>query len=190
MSIAKKSRIFMVREYQQVKFRFQLKLSNNGVIQTLANAYEALGGDPPSKTPFLIWLLENPASPLPFPGKIDLYRHDCLHILLERSFSLYDEAFIVGFTMGNDPDSNHFHIALFKLISSVFYPKDYQFNSNHLRIFDLGLIYGNKINTKNIKDFDFQLYQHKTITEIRRELGIDLYTIQVLRRTQNLLTQP
>lgn len=49
-----------------------------------------------------MWLLENPDSPLPFAGKIDLYRHDCLHLLLERGLSVEDEAFVVGFTMGND----------------------------------------------------------------------------------------
>lgn len=156
---------------------------------TLHNAYEKMKGDPPSKIPFIIWLLENPDSPLPFAGKIDLYRHDCLHLLLKRSFSLYDEAFIIGFTMGNDLQTRWFHIILFKLISRTFYPLQFRFNSHHLIAFDLGYLYGSKVRSKNINKIDFQNYQHKSIQQIRQELGIDTYELQIMWESQNLLTQ-
>jgi hypothetical protein len=56
---------------------------------TLKDAYETLEGDPPSKIPFIVWLLENPKSPLALPGCIDLYNHDCIHLLLKQGFT-YD----------------------------------------------------------------------------------------------------
>ncbi len=68
--------------------------------QTLEAAIREINGDPASSIPFLVWLLENLASPIALPGKIDLYCHDCLHVLLNKGFSLEDEAFVVGFTMG------------------------------------------------------------------------------------------
>lgn len=169
------------------RFCSQQKLPKNG--QSLKDAYEAMSGDPPSDIPFLIWLLENPDSPLPFPGKIDLYRHDCLHILLQRGFSLYDEAFIVGFSMGNDPHTNCFHIALLKLVSSIFYPIKYRFKKEHFIAFDLGVFYGRKVRVKNTHKFNFQLYQDKKVPEVRREIGINIYAIQIMWQAQNLLTK-
>lgn len=53
-------------------------------VLTLHDAYLTLAGDPPSKIPFFVWLFENPRSPLALPGKIDLYQHDCLHLLLKK----------------------------------------------------------------------------------------------------------
>lgn len=168
--------------------RYELNSSKNKTDLTLHDSYEQINGDPPSTIPFLIWLLENPDSPLPFPGKIDLFRHDCLHLLLERSFSLYDEAFIIGFTMGNDSHTRWFHVVLLKLISKLFYPQKFRFNSQHLIAFDLGYLYGSKVRTKNINKIDFNSYQHKTIAEIREELGIDIYALQIMWESQNLLT--
>jgi hypothetical protein len=155
--------------------------------KTLHNAYQEMSGDPPSKIPFLVWFLENPDSPLPFSGKIDLYRHDCLHLLLERGFSLEDEAFVVGFTMGNDPRTRWFHVALFKLISTIFYPKDFRFNQQHLIAFDLGLWYGRKIRIKNINRLNLQVYKNQSIADIRQELGIHADAVKIMWQAQNLL---
>lgn len=140
--------------------------------QTLKEAYQTLGGDPPSKIPFLIWLLENPKSPLRLPGNIDLYRHDCLHILLNRSFSLDDEAFVVGFTIGNDVKTKKIHLMIFKIISTLFYPKQYRFNQKNYVFFEAGLILGKKISTKNLNRFDFTSYENLPISAIRQKLGI------------------
>lgn len=76
-------------------------LSGNNSL-TLGEAYQALSGSSPSDIPFLSELLENPDSPIALRCKIYLEDHDCLHLLLNRGLSLEDEAFIIGFTMGND----------------------------------------------------------------------------------------
>ncbi|AKG24728.1 hypothetical protein IJ00_18565 [Calothrix sp. 336/3] len=145
--------------------------------------------EPASRIPFIVWLLENPDSPLPFSGKIDLYRHDCLHLLLDRDLSLYDEAFVLGFTMGNDVSCKWFHRSLFKLISTIFYPLKFRFKKVHLLAFDLGVWYGSKVKTKNLNKFDFDSYKNQSLSKIRKELGIDIDTIQVLWQAQSLLTQ-
>ncbi|MGV0028486.1 hypothetical protein ACFE35_26145 [Phormidesmis priestleyi ANT.L61.2] len=46
---------------------------------TLHDAAQQLAIDSQPDTPFIIWLLEHPNSPIALPGKIDLYGHDCLH---------------------------------------------------------------------------------------------------------------
>ena len=69
---------------------------------TLKDSLQSFKGDEQSDIPFIVRLLENPESIVPLPGQINLYNHDCLHILLDRGISLLDEAFVVGFTMGSD----------------------------------------------------------------------------------------
>lgn len=141
---------------------------------TLEEAYELIEGDSPSSIPFLVWLLENPDSLLALPGKIRLRDHDCLHLLLNKGFSLEDEAFIIGFTMGNDLQINKLYFSIFKIASLFFYPYNYQFQFQHIKALDLGFIYGKCSTIKNINQINFQIYFSKKIVEVRSELGINL----------------
>ena len=53
--------------------------------------------------PLIIKLVENPkyfTSKL-FTGAVDLFTHDCIHVLLGRGLLPKDEAFVIGYTMGS-----------------------------------------------------------------------------------------
>ncbi|OWY63259.1 hypothetical protein B7486_54070, partial [cyanobacterium TDX16] len=76
---------------------------------SLAQAYNLIVGDCPAEIPFFVWLLENPDSSFALPGKIHLRQHDYLHLLLGRGFSASDEAYVIGFTMGNDLRTKRWH---------------------------------------------------------------------------------
>jgi hypothetical protein len=149
--------------------------------QTLKEVYTQLEGDPQGAIPFLVRLLENPASPVALPGKIDLRNHDYLHILLNRGQSAQDEAFVVGFTMGNDPQANGFHVGLFKFFARFLYPKLYRLSLEHLKSFDLGFRYGRRLKTKQLNVFDFESCQHKTVAALRQQLGICDQEMQLLQ---------
>ncbi|MDJ0702018.1 MAG: hypothetical protein QNJ46_01955 [Leptolyngbyaceae cyanobacterium MO_188.B28] len=138
--------------------------------------------------PFQVWLLENPNSFMPLPGNITLPNHDCLHLLLNRGFSPEEEAFILGFTMGNDLNTRWLHTLLFKLASQRFYPKKYKFNREHLKRFDLGFLYGRQIARihPNLNHFDFLAYAHYRINEVRHMTGIRMQTLQQLWETERL----
>lgn len=146
--------------------------SRNHPDQPLQHALNMMNGDAPSSIPLVVRLLENPVSPFALPGKIDLYRHDCLHLLLDRGFSLEDEAFVIGFTMGNDEHTNRLHLAIIKLCSWLLYPKPYRFSRAHFRFFHQGVLYGRNIGLKNLNQFDFRAHEHKPLRELRRLLGI------------------
>lgn len=153
-----------------------IKLADGLLLQnslTLGEAYKKFVGDRPSDIPFAIWLIENPDSPIALPGKISLAAHDCIHLLLNRGLSLEDEAFVIGFTMGNDDNTNRFYQLLFKFISMHFYPNKYRFNKSHLVDFDLGFALGKKTSFRNINLFDFSCYYSKTIAEIRLILNLN-----------------
>ena len=145
---------------------------------TLKEAQQYLvNGHKPEEIPWIIRLLENPASIVALPGKITLYNHDCLHILLEQELTLTGEAFVIGFTMGNDLKTNWFHLLIYKFFSRFIYPRDYRFNPTHLKVFDRAILYGRKVTTKNINEIDFQKYENKTLYELRSILGIKLQEI-------------
>ena len=125
--------------------------------------------------PWLVRFMENPASPLPFPGKISLENHDCLHLLLDRGVSAQDEAFVVGFTMGNDVETKGIHKAIFKFFSRYLYPKKFQFSEEQLKTFELGYAYGKKLSQvcPNLNKINFRDYFNRTIGELKQMFKID-----------------
>jgi hypothetical protein len=154
---------------------------------TLESAYHSLDIDKDTKIPFIIWLLENPDSPLALPGNINLFHHDCLHLLLSRGFSLEDEAFVIGFTMGNSTKVKPFHLSILKVFSTLFYPKSYRFNQNQLRSFEWGCLYGKRVATKNINELDFKDYCSETIHHLRRMLSIDTDELKKIWQVEQML---
>ncbi|MEM8642421.1 MAG: hypothetical protein AAGG51_26930 [Cyanobacteria bacterium P01_G01_bin.54] len=162
-------------------------MSNYNPNLTLNQALQQMGGDPPSSIHWMVRLLENPASPIALPGNVDLHRHDYLHLLLDRGLSLDDEAFVIGFTMGNDPATKPWHLASFKLVSWLLYPREYRFSWMQLKIFDLGLVYGRSLTTKNFNRLDFSPYFNQTLAQLRSHFGIDSQTLASFEQVEQIL---
>ena len=141
--------------------------------QTLKRVYQQANLDKQSDIPLIIRLFENPSSPIALPGKISLHDHDCLHILLGLGVSPQDEAFIIGFTMGNDDETKSWHVQLFKFLSRFIYPSKYRFTCQDLDIFDLGFEYGKKLQYRNLNQIDFERFYNKKIQELREVLRIN-----------------
>ncbi len=139
----------------------------------LKKAYETLQGDPPSKIPFIVWLLENPDSPLALPGCINLYGHDCLHLLLKQGFTSENEAYVVGFTMGNDVRTNRFHLLIFKIAAQALYPEKYRLRPSDVSVFERGFEMGKRVSAKNLNQFSFDEWEYKALRDIRAEIGLE-----------------
>jgi hypothetical protein len=151
---------------------------------TLQAVVQQFSVDQQADTPWIIWLLENPDSAIALPGKIDLYGHDCLHAILNRGHAPADEAFILGFTMGNDTQATWLHKLLFKLISVTLYPRKYRFSWKDLHLFDSGFAYGRSLQARNLNQLDFSTYQHQTVSQVRKQLGIS--KANKIERSQSL----
>ncbi|MEA5624529.1 hypothetical protein [Nostoc sp. UHCC 0251] len=132
------------------------------------------------KIPLVIWLLENPNSPLALPGKITLRHHDYIHILLGRGISPQDEAFVIGFTMGNDLKTNKLHLFIYKLFAKFIYPYPYNFSTLDLINFNLGFMYGRKIKIKQINEIKLEIYQNENIGHLRKVFGINTDEIKLI----------
>jgi hypothetical protein len=139
---------------------------------TLASAYKSLDGDPPSEIPWMVWLLENPSSPIAFPGNIDLFGHDCLHLLLKKGFTSESEAYVVGFTMGNDVRTTWFHLQIFKIFALFLYPPKYRMSFAELARLDRGFKVGRSTRIKNLNQIDLEEWNHKTLSELRTEIDL------------------
>jgi hypothetical protein len=141
---------------------------------TLGEAYQTLQGDPPAKIPWIVWLLENPASPCALPGNIDLFGHDCIHLLLKKGFSSDDEAYVVGFTMGNDLRTNGLHLLVFKIFALFFYPPKYRMSYGQLSILHSGWNLGKKTKFKNLNQICLKDWSSKILHELRTELKLKI----------------
>ncbi|MBD2309905.1 hypothetical protein H6G17_31345 [Chroococcidiopsis sp. FACHB-1243] len=134
---------------------------------TLDRAYQLIGDDPPSRIPFLVWLLENPDSLFALPRNIYLKEHGFIHLLLKRGFSSDDEAYVIGFTMGNDSKTKRWHLLIFQLFSIYFYPKKYKVSRENTKAFKQGFLMGKEFSTQNLNKIDFQSYLDRKLSEIR-----------------------
>jgi hypothetical protein len=139
---------------------------------TLDAAYQSLQGDPPDKIPFVVWLLENPASPLAMPGNIDLAGHDCIHLLLKQGFAAANEAYVVGFTMGNDDRTTWLHLMIFRIVALFLYPPKYRLTTDELAIFDQGVALGRQTKVKNLNQGVLVKWNNATLRSVREQVGL------------------
>ena len=129
-----------------------------------------------SKIHWLVWLLENPNSPVSLTGAIDLYNHDIIHILLDRGMEVKDEALVIGFTMGNSTATSSWVRWLFEFCAKYIYPEGYRFDEDDLLEYERGFAYGYTRPRRNIHRARFDV--KRDVEEIRNEWGIELINIQ------------
>ena len=142
---------------------------------TLSEAYNKMTAQSlfAPKTPFLIRLMENPASPLKYPGSIDLTRHDYMHCLLNQPLTVKGEAYVLGFTMGADPKLRSWHAPLFKFIAQYLYPRQYRFKEKHIEVFDHALELGKKSRIKDFEHLNWASYMGMKLADLRALIGVD-----------------
>ena len=128
-----------------------------------------------SKIHWLVWLLENPNSPVSLTGAIDLYNHDIIHILLDRGMEVKDEAMVIGFTMGNSTATSSWVRWLFEFCAKYIYPEGYRFDEHDLLEYERGFAYGYTRPRRNIHQARFDV--KRDVEEIRNEWGIELINI-------------
>ena len=141
---------------------------------TLKQALKEIFIDEPEAIPWIVRLIENPSSPIALPGKISLYNHDCLHVLLGCGVTLQDEAYIIGFTMGNDPAVNRFYVWLFKFVSQFLYPRKYRFRREDFSYYANGFEYGVKLRAvAQFNRIDFKQYEQLSVAQLRVKFNVE-----------------
>ena len=124
---------------------------------------------------WLVWIMENPKSPFHLHGAATLHDHDHIHVLLRCGQANDDEAFVIGFTMGNDDRTKNWEVKLFKFVSSKLYPKKERFTKEQLKIFNRGFEYGqSKLHLyQRIGEFNWSTIDKNTpLNEVKRKFNV------------------
>jgi hypothetical protein len=129
--------------------------------------------------PLFIKILERPHRFISLPFQIDLFNHDCIHVLLGIGTYMHDEAFLIGFTMRNSERINYFGKGIYKFITHNLYPKKYGLTRQELVIFDLGYQYGESIRQKGLDRFNFNTCLDTEISALRRRFNIYHYGLML-----------
>lgn len=124
--------------------------------------------------PFIIKATENPkyiTSKL-FTGAVDLFSHDCIHVLLGRGLLVKDEAFVIGYTMGSGKKMSRWRRNLFLFVTKYLYPEGYKFTEEERYIFYSGVMAGSQCPT-DLSKVDFNKLLDYKVQGVREKLGID-----------------
>ena len=132
--------------------------------------------------PWIIRAIENPKSLLCefgiFPGCVNLFSHDCIHIILGRGILPKDEAFVIGFTMGSTKRLGWLRTKIFLFISRWLYPEGYKFYKEERQVFEWAVLAGQRCK-KDLTKVDFDKMRNNSITAIRKALGIETKFIKI-----------
>tara|TARA_Y100000593_G_C4323402_1_gene345291 strand:- start:12022 stop:12621 length:600 start_codon:yes stop_codon:yes gene_type:complete len=124
--------------------------------------------------PLIIKLTENPnyfTSKI-FTGAVDLFSHDCIHILLGRGVLPKDEAFVIGYTMGSSKRMKRWRRNLFLWVAKNLYPEGYKFKEQERYVFYSGVMAGSRCSS-DLTKVQFKELTNMKIDNIRKLLGID-----------------
>jgi hypothetical protein len=139
--------------------------------RTLAEVYRSMPKNPPSTVPWYVRMLERPGSPLALAGAVDLFGHDCIHVVLGRGVLPQDEAFVLGVTMGADGCSKP-QQSMFRFAARHLYRGPYRFSAIDVAVFDLAVDLGRRMGTP-LHQTDFRRLFERPLREVRRMLGIE-----------------
>jgi len=154
---------------------------------TLRAAYEQMPGDDASVIPWYVRLFENPASLVALPGAIDLFGHDCIHILLGRGTLSPDEAFVLGVTMGASGKLAAWQQQLFTTIARYLYGSMFKFSRTDRLVFDMAVDFAKNARIRPLDSVPWQEQQDRTLGELRASMNIDIDKLIILYEAERTL---
>ena len=140
------------------------------------------------EVPLIIKLTENPnyiTSKL-FTGAVNLFSHDCIHVLLGRGLLPKDEAFVIGYTMGSGKKMKRWRRNLFLWVTKYLYPEGYEFTEEERYIFYSGVMAGSKCSS-DLSKIEFEKLINYKIDHVRQDLGIDKKLLECCYCTEKKL---
>ena len=169
---------------------------------TLREALDEMhrSGDRQKDIPLLVQLVENPKYQLPegfeiFHGRVDLFTHDCLHILLGRGMLPKDESFVIGFTMGSTQNVDETEEKFYTWIAKNFYPDMYRFTEDDIVVFRNALRLGYVSSCQPLHTVDFKSMMDRRLCDIRHDVSLETdlliayYRIEKRRYPQSIESQ-
>ena len=132
--------------------------------------------------PWIVRFLENPQSKFFQTGKINLNNYNCLHVLLEQDTSSLRKAFVIGFCMGNDPDTRNIHLSIFLFFAIYVYPRRYRFNRYDLIDFKAGFNYGKTVDNKGLNKLHLNCFHDYDVPYLQNIFGIHSHELTSIKQ--------
>lgn len=139
---------------------------------SIADALATIPESPIKKIPFFVWLLENPTSPFRLAGATDPLEHDISHVVLGRGLLLQDEAFVIGFAIGNAPDSSTWDRFIFQFFGQLIYRKPFRFRARDKVAFDLGFDIGQSLSERGLFTHEPGALLEFPLSDVREAMGL------------------
>ncbi|MCU0707915.1 MAG: hypothetical protein MUF23_06455 [Pirellula sp.] len=140
--------------------------------QTMQELVDSLPGLDEGSIPKEVQAAEDPSSSTALPGAVSLAWHDAMHGLLGRGLLDQDEAFVVGFAMGNASSFRGEDAVKLRRMFAESYPEPFRVHGQKLMAFDLGIEAGRVVGERDIADREESIPYHATLEEWRNRLGI------------------
>jgi hypothetical protein len=145
---------------------------------SMQTALDTLPGVQEGGIPKEVRLFEDPKSTIALPGAVSLAWHDAIHILLGRGLLDQDEAFVVGFTMGNSSSFRNEDAVTLRNAFSHLYPEPFRVHGKKLLAFDLGIEAGRSIGVPDLAMREGHLSNASPLGQWRDQLGIDTESLR------------
>ncbi|HEU5074183.1 MAG TPA: hypothetical protein VFU02_08420 [Polyangiaceae bacterium] len=140
--------------------------------RTLGELHACLPGDAATDVPWYVRLLENPKSPVALAGAVDLFTHDCIHLVLGRGLLPQDEAFVLGFTMGTSAWCPGWHARLLGACARYLYRGSYRFSALDQEVFHYAVAAGRTSQVLPLSDIDFASLFDQPLATVRTRIGL------------------
>lgn len=160
----------MNKQPSRAQLEWSPGLSNGD--ESLRKVYGEMPRDAADGVPWVVRALENPSSPIALPGAVDLFAHDCIHVLLGRGLLPQDEAFVLGFTMGSARRLRGWHVALFKRCARLLYREPFRFSQVDADVFAFAVQAARQGGALPLADVDFRSLFEQPLRLVRAGLGL------------------
>lgn len=141
--------------------------------RSMQQLLDSLPGADEGAIPMAVQWFEDPSSPLALPGAVSLAWHDAIHILLGRGLLDQDEAFVVGFAMGNASTFRGEDAVTLRNALAHDYPEPFRVHGPKLAVFDLGIEAGRSIGIPDLALQEGRLTNDAPLGAWRDRCGID-----------------
>lgn len=154
--------------------------------RTLGELYASLPGDTATSVPWYVKLLENPRSPVALAGAVDLFTHDCIHLVLGRGLLPQDEAFVIGFTMGTSARCPTWHARLLGFCARFLYGSSYRFSDLDHEVFHYAVAAGRTSEVLPLAGVDFATLRDQPLARVRDKVGLNRGLLDEIYRGERL----
>lgn len=160
-------------------------LNNENV--SMQTVLDSLPGVEEVGIPKEVQLFEDPMSAIALPGAVSLAWHDAIHILLGRGLLDQDEAFVVGFTMGNSSSFRNEDAVKLRNAFSHSYPEPFRVHGKKLLAFDLGIEAGRGMGVQDIARHEGCFSNSATLREWRDHFGITEDSLRAVYARESMM---